>query len=166
MCILKPSARIIPIARHDAGSDALSGKLGIQRWRYCHLTNINPEPKIATCDMSSVPKSVLIVSQDDMLRTTRAALLKTGGYEVTAVASDNEAMALLETRTFDLVLVGRKTDLPIIEIDERLRTRHPKLLVLKIEDLEESAGGFADRKTDSNPEHVLLALKQMLGPSF
>jgi DNA-binding response OmpR family regulator len=113
--------------------------------------------------MSSVPKSVLIVSHDEMLRTTRAAVLKTGGYSVATAASDNEAMALLETRTFDLVLIGRKTDFPTIEIDERLRERYPKLLVLKIEDLEETARGFADRETDSSPQHVLLALKQMLG---
>lgn len=83
------------------GELALSGKLGIQRWRYCHLTNIKPEHRIETCVMSSVPKSVLIVSQDEKLRTTCAALLKLVVYEVTAVASDNEAMALLETRMFD-----------------------------------------------------------------
>jgi CheY-like chemotaxis protein len=127
------------------------------------LTNIQPEHRIETCVMSPVPKSVLIVSNDEMLRTTRAAVLKTGGYSVATAASDNEAMALLETRTFDLVLIGRKTDSPTIEIDERLRERFPKLLVLKIEDLEEAARGFADRETDSSPEHVLLALKQMLG---
>ena len=112
--------------------------------------------------MSAV-KSVLIVSRDKMLRTTRAAVLQTGGYSVTTAVSDDEAMALLETRTYDLVLIGRKTDLPIIEIDERLRERHPKLLVLKIEDLEVAARGYASRETDANPEHVLLALKEMLG---
>jgi CheY-like chemotaxis protein len=113
--------------------------------------------------MPSVPKSVLVVSDHEMLRVTRAALLKTGGYEVTAARTDNEAMALLETRTFDLVLIGGTRDLPIIEIDERIRERYPKLLVLKIDEWDAAARGFADRETDSSPEHVLLALKQMLG---
>ena len=113
--------------------------------------------------MSSVPKSVLLVSHDEMLRTTRSALLKTGGYEVTAVATDDEAMALLESERFDLVLIGRKTTRLVTEIDERLRERYPKQLVLKIEDLDVADIGFATRDTDSNPEHVLLALKQMLG---
>jgi CheY-like chemotaxis protein len=113
--------------------------------------------------MSSAPKSVLIVSDDEMLLTTRSALLKTYGYNVTAVESDDEAISLLETEGFDLVLIGRKTDLPTIEIDERIRERHPKLLVLKIEELDVAARGFASRDTDSDPAHVLLALKEMLG---
>jgi hypothetical protein len=53
-----------------------------------------------------------------MLRITRAALLRIGGYEMTVVPTDNEVMDLLETRTFDLVLIGQKTDLPTIDDED------------------------------------------------
>ena len=113
--------------------------------------------------MVAAPKSILVVTHDEALRTTRVAVLESGGYKVASVESDDQAMALLETDTFDLVLVGRKSDLPVIEIDERLRERHPNLLILKIEDLDINARVFASRNTDPGPEHVLAVLKDMLG---
>jgi DNA-binding response OmpR family regulator len=113
--------------------------------------------------MYSTPKSILVVSHDEALRATRVAVLETGGYKVSSVSTDDQAMALLESDTFDLVLVGRKSLLPVIEIDERVRKRHPNLLILKIEDLDNNARIFASRNTDPGPGHVLVALKDMLG---
>jgi CheY-like chemotaxis protein len=128
------------------------------------ISSAPPEgTRIQLLDMLTTPKSILIVTHDEALRTTRVALLESGGYKVSSVESDDQAMALLETDVFDLVLVGRKSGLPVIEIDERLRGRHPNLLILKIEDLDINARVFASRNTDPEPNHVLAILKEMLG---
>jgi DNA-binding response OmpR family regulator len=52
-------------------------------------------------------KRVLAVSDDLDLLHTRVLLLESQSYIVEAVANDNEAMNLLLTTDFDLVLLGR-----------------------------------------------------------
>jgi DNA-binding response OmpR family regulator len=72
-----------------------------------------------------VSKRLLVVAHDRPLGSSRVALLVDAGYRVKSVASDDEAMALLEQERFDLILLGRKSLIPKIGLDQRLRGEVP-----------------------------------------
>ena len=71
-------------------------------------------------------------------------------------------MILLLTDVYDLVLLGRNSELHRKGIDQRLREKYPDLLTLKIVN-EADASIWPSRMTDSEPEHVIVALHEMLG---
>jgi DNA-binding NtrC family response regulator len=109
-------------------------------------------------------KRILVVSDDRILGFSRTALLQKAGYQAIRVDSDDEAMSLLETEAFDLVLLGRD---PIRRnrksLDRRLRERHPHLPTLKIEGNALIPSRYATRVTNSDPARVLAVLAEMLG---
>jgi PleD family two-component response regulator len=107
-----------------------------------------------------MPKRILVVADDRPLRTTRVALLTSEGYRVEGVESDDEAMTILLTETYDLVLLGRNSELHK-GLDQRLREKYPHLLTLKI--VNEADGSvWPSRIIDSEPRHVIIALHEML----
>lgn len=108
-------------------------------------------------------KRILVVSHNIPLRTSRVLVLKSAGYRVESVATDDEAMAILETEQFDLVLLGRKSLLPKKGIDQRLREKYPNLLTLKILSSEGENSIYPSRLSNSVPRQVLGALAEMLG---
>lgn len=111
----------------------------------------------------SMTRRILIVSHYQPLRESRMALLKSAGYFVQAASSDKEAMDALASGTFDLVLVGRRDEFALAQLDERIRAAYPKLPILQIRSREEAGGiSQASRSIDSAPEGVLLALQAML----
>jgi hypothetical protein len=97
---------------------------------------------------------------------SRVELLLRAGYAVDSVATDDEAMAVLLERRIDLVLLGRKSALPKIGLDQRLREKYPGLLTLKIVSPEEDPTVYPSRQVDSEPRHVIEALQNMLGHSL
>ena len=111
-------------------------------------------------------KNILVVSHDPILRSTRVALLKASGYEAEAAEDDNDALARLEIVQFDVVLVGRRSDLSQKGIDQRVRERYPNILILMLEREEESPSVFASRTIDPHPRLVLDALDAMLGQNL
>jgi two-component system nitrogen regulation response regulator NtrX len=52
-----------------------------------------------------MPASIFVVDDENGIRESLGALLRDEGYEVEAVASGEECLARLQTRTFDLVLL-------------------------------------------------------------
>jgi DNA-binding NtrC family response regulator len=109
-----------------------------------------------------MPKRILVVSDDRPLRTSRVSLLESEGYRVESVESDDGAMTMLLTEAYDLVLLGRNSDLHKEGIDQRLREKYPDLLTLKIVN-EADASIWPSRIIDSEPKHVIVALHEMLG---
>jgi hypothetical protein len=67
--------------------------------------------------MAPKKKSILIVAHDGNLLQTRKMLLEHAGYTVAAVVSDDEAMTLLETEVFDLILLGRASKIQELGLD-------------------------------------------------
>jgi DNA-binding NtrC family response regulator len=112
--------------------------------------------------MNPSSKRILVVSHDRMLRSTRVAILERAGYSVMSVATDDDAMKLLETEQFDLVLIGRKSENARQALAQRLREKYPKLPVLKIQPRSDVISEYSSRTTDALPEHVVDALKDML----
>jgi DNA-binding response OmpR family regulator len=111
-------------------------------------------------------KSILVVSHDPTLRSTRVALLRAAGYKAEAVEDDDDAIARLEVVQFDVVLVGRRFDLSQKGIDQRLREKYPDILILMLEREDGNPSAFASRTTDPHPRLVLDALEAMLGESL
>ena len=108
-----------------------------------------------------MPKRILVVAHDIPLQESRVALLESRGYIVESVDSDDQALNMLEMDRFDLVLLGRKSAIPKVGADQRLREAYPEMLTLKIE-----KGGdhslYASRSTGSRPADVLEAVREML----
>lgn len=112
--------------------------------------------------MTPSPKRILVVCDDAMLRSTRVDILERSGYSVMCMVTDDDAMTLLEFEQFDLVLIGRKSESPGTELDQRLREKYPTLPVLKIQPRGDAVSEYPSRTTDALPEHVVDALKTML----
>jgi CheY-like chemotaxis protein len=111
----------------------------------------------------TLPKRILVVAHDRPLKETRISLLESQGYKVESVEKDDDAMKLLETEDFDLVLLGHQSGLPEKGIDQRLTERFPDLVTLKIERAGERHSVYPTRITDSAPQNVIAALREMLG---
>jgi CheY-like chemotaxis protein len=112
--------------------------------------------------LNSTQKRILIIAHDSGLRATRSALLLAAGYAVATAENLDDAIALLDADKFDLALIGRKSLVPGPAMDQRLRERYPKLLILKIAEIIEEASQYPTRTTGSVPADVLAALKGML----
>jgi hypothetical protein len=85
---------------------------------------------------------------------------KVKSYRVECVESDDEAMTMLRTEIYDLVLLGRNSELHKKGNDQRLREKYPHLLTLKIVN-EADASIWPSRIPDSQPEHVIASLHEM-----
>jgi hypothetical protein len=108
-------------------------------------------------------KRILVVSHDPVLRDSRSALLLSAGYAVSAAGRDEDAMALMETNSFDVVLIGRNSHWPKKGLDERVRALHPHQLIVKIAQAGEPRSSFCSRITDPVPANVLEAVREVLG---
>jgi DNA-binding NtrC family response regulator len=107
-------------------------------------------------------KRILVVSLDLELGRTRSLLLQAQGYKIDCAASDDDAMRMLESMNFYLVLLGRDSLLFEKRLDQRIRQKYPKQLTLKIQPVEETVSLYASRTVDSVPSHVIEALREML----
>jgi len=74
--------------------------------------------------------SVLIIDDDDGVRTSLAVVLETAGYNVTAAASGEEGLSLLEKTAFDVVLCDfRLPGLSGLDVLERSGATTPFILM-------------------------------------
>jgi DNA-binding NtrC family response regulator len=84
--------------------------------------------------------SILVVDDEDALRTVLSSELEGEGYAVASAGDGDEAMTVLQEKTFDLVLLDIK--MPRVDGFEVLRfikERYPKTKVIMLT-------GFADLK--------------------
>jgi ActR/RegA family two-component response regulator len=112
---------------------------------------------------AKLAKRILVVAHDRPLKETRVRLLQSQGYSVDSVETDDDAMKLLETEHYDLVLLGHQSALPVKGIDQRLRERFPNLATLKIELVGVRHSDYPTRVSDPAPQNVIAALHEMLG---
>jgi response regulator RpfG family c-di-GMP phosphodiesterase len=107
-------------------------------------------------------KRILVVAHNRPLKETRVSLLQAQGYRVDSVETDDDAMKLLETTQYDLVLLGHRSALPEDGVDKRLREKFPNLATLKIELTGIRHSSYPTRVIDSAPRNVVAALQEML----
>jgi DNA-binding NtrC family response regulator len=83
----------------------------------------------ATAEMNSI----LIVDDDDTIRTTLAAILEQEGYEVELAKSGAEAIKISNEKLLDLALIDmRLPDMNGTEILGRLKERIPKTIKIMV----------------------------------
>ena len=112
--------------------------------------------------MNLSSKRILVIANDRVLRETRGAVLRSDGYRVCEVESDDGAMVLLGRETFDLVLLGRALVETEVGIAQRIRERHPDLPLLRIATWDAEVSPYCSRTTAQSPAHVLEAVRTML----
>ncbi|HEX6606387.1 MAG TPA: response regulator, partial [Chloroflexia bacterium] len=81
--------------------------------------------------MAQPAAQILVVDDEAPIRTTLTALLERRGYEVTAAATGEDALALIHQRPFDLLLLDLQ--LPGIngmDVATRARDRQPDAQII------------------------------------
>jgi DNA-binding response OmpR family regulator len=74
--------------------------------------------------------SILVVDDEQNLRNTLAFILKRAGYYVTTTESAHEALSVLKTGSFDLMILDLKMpDVDGITLLKKIRDKHPHLPV-------------------------------------
>ena len=101
-------------------------------------------PADVTAALPTVNAKVLVVEDDEHVRETVSAALRTAGFDIHTASSGDEAMHRIESgEAFDAVLsdVVMPGNLSGIELARRLRMRHPGVGVVL-------ATGYSDRAVD------------------
>ncbi len=113
------------------------------------MWGVGEDSEIAVMPTSSTPQ-LLLIEADTSLQTSLALLLQEEGYSLQTAASVEQAIALVSSRTFDLVLAGTRSDTPhktfttLKPLKERLAPS--KLGILTHENIsaeQAEKGGFA-----------------------
>jgi DNA-binding response OmpR family regulator len=79
----------------------------------------------------SQPEQLLLVDDEVNIRLTLSTLLKRAGYEVTTAANGGEAIALLDQRSYSLLLVDLKMPgIDGMQVVAAARARHPNMAII------------------------------------
>lgn len=78
------------------------------------------------------PASVLIVEDDDALRTTLVELLERRGYDPVPVGTGHEGLEKLDVRTASVVLDLRLPDMDGMDVLRRIKTEDPRVPVIVV----------------------------------
>jgi hypothetical protein len=113
--------------------------------------------------MSSVAKRILLVDLEDSRRSTRVALLRSGGYEVGARTLGVEVEG--DEGSFDLVIVAHR-DKPesAVVYSDRVATRFPDppILLLANQGVSPPPGTVSPAMQAGNPEQLIDEIATML----
>ncbi|HXX89617.1 MAG TPA: response regulator [Acidimicrobiales bacterium] len=112
---------------------------------------------------------VLVVDDEDAVRTTMAEILRNEGYEVAEAANGEHALEALRETTVGVILLDlHMPRLDGFEVLQRLSHRDPPVIVLSAAepDLRPEDGGVmihAVVRKPADPEDVLGAVAEVLG---
>ena len=117
--------------------------------------------------MGVQPPYILLVDDEPAIRLTLSVLLKRSGYSVTAAASGDEALALLDQQAYDLVLLDLiMPGLGGLGLAREVQRRLPEaaILVLTGSDALEDVGrsGFDYILKTTSPPDVLARVAKVL----
>ncbi|KAB2924841.1 MAG: response regulator [Bacteroidetes bacterium] len=103
-------------------------------------TKPNYQPHLFTKDCMAQPFNILVVDDEDALRNVLSSELQSEGYSVVSAADGDEAISILQQKSFDLVLLDIK--MPRVDGFEVLRFIKERYANTKVIMLT----GFADLK--------------------
>jgi DNA-binding response OmpR family regulator len=105
--------------------------------------------------------SILVVDDEQNLRNTLAFILKRAGYYVTTTESAREALSVLETGSFDLMILDLKMpDVDGLTLLKTIREQHPHLPVFIL-----TAYGSMDSAIDALRLEARDYLKKPIDPA-
>lgn len=122
-----------------------------------------------------MPKRILLVDDEEEIRNVFDVALKSGGYEVFIAKNGKEALEIIKTQKFDLVLLdqmmpdmsGNET-LKAIKADPATKDLHVSMLTNFSNDdmIKEALNAGASEyilKYQVSPEDLINRVKQILG---
>lgn len=110
---------------------------------------------------------ILCVDDEEIPRTLRTLILQKQGYEVVAASSAKEALALMATRQFDLVLTDQMMPgMSGTELTRNIKSTTPRMPVVIISGVNELPAdvSFADRFISKieGPEALFRCIAEVL----
>jgi CheY-like chemotaxis protein len=97
---------------------------------------------------------VLVIDDDDAVRTAIKLLLETDGYEVLSASNGHEGMRMAQANEVDLVIVDIfMPGMDGIETIRTLRSYRPAVPIVAI------SGAMAGRDRDTSPDFLAIATK-------
>jgi len=120
----------------------------------------------------STKKSILVVDDEPEVRSLLSLFLSDEGYRVTTAGDGAEAIAVLETQGFDLVLLDIKMPRTSgFEVLKFVRERHPAMRVIMLTAYAELANAMESKflgaddfiGKPSDPSEVLMTIERVLG---
>lgn len=121
--------------------------------------------------MSSSPKKLLWVDDEIDLLESHILYLGERGYEVTKATNGQDALTMLEDRTFDLVLIDEMMPaMNGLEVLRQLKERHPDIPAVMVtkneaeELMDQAIGSHIDGYLTKpvNPSQILSVLKSII----
>jgi CheY-like chemotaxis protein len=111
--------------------------------------------------------AILCVDDEEIPRTLRKLVLQKQGYEIVAASSGNEALAILATRDFDLVLTDQMMPGMLgTELTRQIKLATPAMPVVIISGVNElpTDASFADRFISKieGPEALFSGIAEVL----
>jgi DNA-binding response OmpR family regulator len=119
-------------------------------------------------------KSILIADDEQEARNLLCLLLEDQGYNVTAAADGNDAIAHLKRRPFDMLLLDIKMPhLGGFDVLKYAREHHPQSRVIMLTAFAELANAIESKYLGANdfigkpydPNEVLMAIERAIGPA-
>lgn len=108
---------------------------------------------------------ILSISDDPMVRSTRELVLRTDGYEIVSISS-NDLLSVSEIRSFDVAVICHSVPTErAMGLIDRLRRYKPEIRVLRVNSRVRRVEPFyeVDSEVLSGPGALLRAVKQLLG---
>jgi two-component system response regulator PilR (NtrC family) len=117
-------------------------------------------------------KSILIADDEAEVRNLLCLLLEDQGYNVTTAADGDDAIAQLERRPFDLLLLDIKMPhLSGFDVLKHVREKHPQSKVIMLTAFAELANAMESKYLGADdfigkpydPNEVLMAIERAIG---
>jgi DNA-binding response OmpR family regulator len=94
---------------------------------------MTPEPSATAAVLSLAPRSVLVVEDEEQMRTMLEDNLQFDGYRVTAVSTGEDALGELDRQSYSLVLLDvRLPGISGFDVCRRLRSRGTRVPVIML----------------------------------
>lgn len=117
-------------------------------------------------------KSILVADDEQEVRKLLCLLLEDQGYNVTTAADGDDAIAQLEKRAFDLLLLDiRMPHLSGFDVLKYVREHHPQSKVIMLTAFAELANAMESKYLGADdfigkpydPHEVLMSIERVLG---
>ena len=117
--------------------------------------------------MQPTKTAILCVDDEDIPRTLRKLVLEKQGYEVIAVPSGREALQILSTRAFDIVLTDQMMPgMAGTELTKQIKRDNPRMPVIIVSGMNEipADASHADRFISKieGPEALFRGVAEVL----
>lgn len=108
-------------------------------------------------------KRILAYGEDAQVISTRAMILRRGGYDVAHTTRADELVPLLRGIFFDMLLIGDSLRTPQnVRLVQALREQFPTLTIIMVQDEQDEHDPWSTAFVSSSPEQIVNAVRLFL----